>query len=63
MHHRRWRNINNFLSLGYVDSEGTVKSTDFKRFTLRNNLNGKSKNGKLTSVLLSVRIFQKKSAG
>ncbi|AYZ13259.1 SusC/RagA family TonB-linked outer membrane protein [Chryseobacterium arthrosphaerae] len=41
-------NINNFLSLGYVDSEGTVKSTDFKRFTLRNNLNGKSKNGKLT---------------
>lgn len=41
-------NINNFLSLGYVDSEGTVRSTDFKRFTLRNNLNGKSKNGKLT---------------
>lgn len=41
-------NINNFLSLGYLDSEGTVKSTDFKRFTLRNNLNGKSKNGKLT---------------
>jgi TonB-linked SusC/RagA family outer membrane protein len=41
-------NINNFLSLGYLDSEGTVRSTDFKRFTLRNNLNGKSKNGKLT---------------
>ncbi|SIS52851.1 TonB-linked outer membrane protein, SusC/RagA family [Chryseobacterium ureilyticum] len=41
-------NINNFFSLGYVDSEGTVKSTDFKRFTLRNNMNGKSKDGKLT---------------
>ncbi|HCN50946.1 MAG TPA: SusC/RagA family TonB-linked outer membrane protein [Chryseobacterium sp.] len=41
-------NINNFLSLGYLDSEGNVKSTDFKRFTLRNNLNGKSKDGKLT---------------
>ncbi|WP_159473080.1 SusC/RagA family TonB-linked outer membrane protein [Chryseobacterium sp. 18068] len=41
-------NINNFISLGYLESEGIVKSTDFKRFTLRNNLNGKSKNGKLT---------------
>ncbi|OCA69664.1 hypothetical protein BBI01_16155 [Chryseobacterium artocarpi] len=41
-------NINNFLSLGYLDQQGTVKSTDFKRFTLRNNLNGKSKDGKLT---------------
>lgn len=41
-------NINNFLSLGYLDSEGTVKSTDFKRFTLRNNLSGKSKDGRLT---------------
>jgi len=41
-------NVNNFLSLGYLDSEGIVKSTDFKRFTLRNNLNGKSKDGRLT---------------
>lgn len=41
-------NVNNFLSLGYLDSEGTVKSTDFKRFTLRNNLSGKSKDGRLT---------------
>lgn len=41
-------NLNNYFSLGYLDSQGTVKSTDFKRFTLRNNLNGKSKNGKLT---------------
>lgn len=41
-------NINNYFSLGYLDSQGNVKSTDFKRFTLRNNLNGKSKDGKLT---------------
>ncbi|UZT96681.1 SusC/RagA family TonB-linked outer membrane protein [Chryseobacterium fluminis] len=41
-------NISNFLSLGYLDSEGNVKSTDFKRFTLRNNLSGKSKDGRLT---------------
>lgn len=41
-------NINNFLSLGYLDSEGAVRSTDFKRFTMRNNLNGKSKDGRLT---------------
>ena len=39
--------INNYTSLGYAESEGIIKSTDFKRFTLRNNLNGKSKNGKL----------------
>ncbi|WP_295204133.1 SusC/RagA family TonB-linked outer membrane protein [uncultured Chryseobacterium sp.] len=41
-------NINNFVSLGYLESEGIVQSTDFKRFTLRNNLNGKSKDGRLT---------------
>ncbi|MDF2552064.1 MAG: SusC/RagA family TonB-linked outer membrane protein [Chryseobacterium sp.] len=41
-------NLNNFVSLGYLDSEGIVKQTDFKRFTLRNNLSGKSKDNKLT---------------
>lgn len=41
-------NISNFVSLGYVDSEGNIRGTDFKRFTLRNNLNGKSSDGKLT---------------
>jgi len=41
-------NISNFISLGYVDSEGTTRATDFKRFTLRNNLNGKSNDGRLT---------------
>jgi TonB-linked SusC/RagA family outer membrane protein len=41
-------NISNFVSLGYVDSEGNIRGTDFKRFTLRNNLNGKSSDGRLT---------------
>ncbi|MEG2332996.1 SusC/RagA family TonB-linked outer membrane protein [Chryseobacterium sp.] len=35
-----------FSSLGYLNSEGAIKSTDFQRFTFRNNLNGKSKDGK-----------------
>lgn len=39
-------NVNNYTSFGYFDQSGTVPTTDFKRFTLRNNLNGKSKNGK-----------------
>lgn len=42
------KNINNYTSLGYLNTDGTFKSTDFQRFTLRNNLSGKSDNGKLT---------------
>jgi len=42
------KNINNYTSLGYLNTNGTFKSTDFQRFTLRNNLTGKSDNGKLT---------------
>ncbi|WP_343644080.1 SusC/RagA family TonB-linked outer membrane protein [Chryseobacterium sp.] len=42
------KNINNYTSLGYLNTNGTFKSTDFQRFTLRNNLSGKSDNGKLT---------------
>lgn len=39
-------NVNNYTSFGYFDQTGTVPSTDFKRFTLRNNLNARSKDGK-----------------
>ncbi|WP_265427525.1 SusC/RagA family TonB-linked outer membrane protein [Chryseobacterium sp. YIM B08800] len=39
-------NVNNYTSFGYFDQTGTVPTTDFKRFTLRNNLNAKSKDGK-----------------
>jgi len=33
--------VNNFTSVGYFEQTGTVPTTDFKRFTLRNNLNAK----------------------
>ncbi|MDM1552746.1 SusC/RagA family TonB-linked outer membrane protein [Empedobacter falsenii] len=39
-------NIAVYSSVGYLESEGNVKATDFKRFTFRNNVNGKSSNGR-----------------
>ena len=40
-------NLNSFTSLGYNETEGTLKDvSDLKRFNFRNNLNGKSDNGK-----------------
>lgn len=39
-------NLNNFTSIGYLDQQGLLATTGMKRFTLRNNLNGKSKNNK-----------------
>ena len=41
-------NVSNYTSIGYMDQEGVVATTDFKRFTFRNNLQGKSKNERLT---------------
>jgi TonB-linked SusC/RagA family outer membrane protein len=49
-------NMTNFTSLSYFDQEGIVPTTDFKRFTLRSNFNGKSTNEKFTygtNILLS----------
>ncbi len=40
------QNVSNYTSMGYLEQEGTVPTSDFKRFTLRNNLNGKSSNGR-----------------
>lgn len=43
------QNVNLYSSLGYFDQTGIVSNvSDFKRFTFRNNLNGKSENGKFT---------------
>ncbi len=39
-------NTSNFTSIGYYTQGGLVPTTDFQRFTLRNNFNGKSVNGK-----------------
>jgi len=41
-------NASNYTSLGYYEQGGLVPTTDFKRFSLRNNLNGKSSNGRFT---------------
>jgi len=42
------KNLNSYTSIGYVDNEGLLVSTGLKRFTLRNNLSGKSNNDKFT---------------
>jgi TonB-dependent starch-binding outer membrane protein SusC len=41
-------NINVYSSLGYLENEGNVKSTDFKRLTFRNTINGRSNDGRFT---------------
>jgi len=40
------KNITSYTSLGYFEQGGMVPTTDFKRFTLRNNIKGKSENNK-----------------
>ncbi len=42
------KNINSFTSVSYFNQEGTLETTGLKRFTVRNNLNGKSNNGKFS---------------
>lgn len=39
-------NVNNFTSLGYFKQDGIVPTTDFQRFTIRSNFNGKTSNNK-----------------
>ncbi|RMZ61064.1 SusC/RagA family TonB-linked outer membrane protein [Chryseobacterium nematophagum] len=39
-------NVTLYSSLGYMQQGGLVPTTDFKRMTFRNNLNGKSKDGR-----------------
>lgn len=41
-------NVNVYSSLGYLENEGNIKSTDFKRLTFRNTINGKSTDGRFT---------------
>ena len=40
------KNITSFTSLGYFEQEGILRSTGLQRFTIRNNINGKSANEK-----------------
>lgn len=37
-------NLNSYTSVGYLDQQGLLSTTGMKRFSLRNNLNGKSEN-------------------
>lgn len=41
-------NTKSFTSLGYLDNDGIINQTDFKRFTFRNNITGKSKDNRFT---------------
>lgn len=41
-------NMSSFTSLSYFQQSGMVNTTDFKRFSIRNNMQGKSKDGKFT---------------
>ncbi len=43
--------INSFTSLGYLEQEGILRSTGLKRFTVRNNINGKSENDRFKYML------------
>ncbi|MGH2665687.1 SusC/RagA family TonB-linked outer membrane protein [Flavobacterium sp.] len=40
------KNVSSYTSLSYLDQRGVLKSTGLKRFTFRNNLNGKSSDDK-----------------
>ncbi|MBL7885810.1 MAG: SusC/RagA family TonB-linked outer membrane protein [Flavobacterium sp.] len=40
--------LNQFTSFSYINQAGIVNNTDFQRFTMRNNLNGKNDSGKFT---------------
>ena len=42
------KNMTNYTSIGYQQQDGIVPTTDFKRFSLRSNFNGKSNNEKFT---------------
>jgi len=42
------KNLNSYTSVSYLDQEGILYTTGLKRFTLRNNLAGKSNNDKFS---------------
>ncbi|MFC7346681.1 SusC/RagA family TonB-linked outer membrane protein [Chryseobacterium zhengzhouense] len=52
-------NINSYTSVGYLDQEGVLRSTGLKRFSLRNNINGKSSNSKFNYSLNSGIAYSK----
>lgn len=53
------KNMSTFTSLGYTEQEGILDNTGLKRFTARNNLNGKSSNEKFTYMVNTALGFSK----
>jgi TonB-linked SusC/RagA family outer membrane protein len=53
-------NSKNFTSLSYFQQDGIVPTTDFKRFTFRDNFSGKSANDKLTYGVNITAAFSKR---
>jgi len=47
------KNVNSFTSISYFDQEGVLQTTGIKRFTIRNNINGKSENEKFKYMVNS----------
>ncbi|AKK72848.1 hypothetical protein OK18_09630 [Chryseobacterium gallinarum] len=45
------KNINSYTSVGYLDQEGVLRSTGLKRFSVRNNIVGKSDNSRFNYSL------------
>ena len=54
-------NMTNFTSLSYYKQDGIVPTTDFQRFTVRSNFNGKSPNGKLTYGTNISQVFSRRN--
>lgn len=52
-------NLNSFTSLGYTEQDGILKTTGLKRFTIRNNMNGKSSNDKFKYYINSAFGYSK----
>lgn len=44
-------NIRSFTSLGFTDQDGVLQASSLKRYNLRNNINGRTENGRLNYSL------------
>lgn len=55
------QNTSNYTSLSYFEQGGMVPTTDFKRFTLRNNFTGTSKNEKFSYSSLVALGYSKRN--
>jgi TonB-dependent starch-binding outer membrane protein SusC len=53
------KNIGTFTSVSFTDQDGLLPNSDLKRFTVRNNLNGKSANDKVKFLLNTAVGFTK----